>query len=320
VYDYSSSPTLNNTTFSGNSAGLSGPAMDNETGSAPVIYNSIFWNDSLGEIWNTSPGLTVSNSIIAGGCPGGSTCTNVYSNDPVLGPLQNNGGFTKTMALGAGSFAIDVADNSSCAAQDQRGVPRPQGDGCDMGAYEVRARSFDSVAAYDGWVLETAMASKHGGSLNSTATTLRVGDDAANRRYRAILSFDTSSLPDAAKVVKAVVRVRQQASVGNPFNTQGTLQVDVVKPYFGTGLVLANSDWQAPSSGGPVGSFLPDSTWYWSPLMSTAYPRINRVGPTQFRLHFSTEIYDASAEYLVLYSGNYTQAASRPKLIVYFNP
>ena len=55
---------------------------------------------------------------------------------PLLGPLQDNGGPTRTNALLPGSPAIDTADNAACPATDQRGVIRPQGAGCDVGAYE----------------------------------------------------------------------------------------------------------------------------------------------------------------------------------------
>ena len=56
--------------------------------------------------------------------------------DPRLGPLESNGGPTQTHALQDGSPAIDVADLAACLDHDQRGVARPQGLGCDIGAYE----------------------------------------------------------------------------------------------------------------------------------------------------------------------------------------
>jgi beta-glucanase (GH16 family) len=56
--------------------------------------------------------------------------------DPGVGPLADNGGPTLTHALLAGSPAIDTADATFCPATDQRGVARPQGAGCDVGAYE----------------------------------------------------------------------------------------------------------------------------------------------------------------------------------------
>ncbi|MGO9957102.1 MAG: choice-of-anchor Q domain-containing protein [Solirubrobacteraceae bacterium] len=65
-------------------------------------------------------------------CPG-------TNGDPMLGPLADNGGPTQTMALGAGSAAIDQvpATGAGCPATDQRGVSRPQGAACDIGAFEA---------------------------------------------------------------------------------------------------------------------------------------------------------------------------------------
>ena len=55
-----------------------------------------------------------------------------------LGPLQNNGGPTQTMALLRGSPAIGQADNSQAPATDQRGVLRldAAGETTDIGAFE----------------------------------------------------------------------------------------------------------------------------------------------------------------------------------------
>jgi hypothetical protein len=66
--------------------------------------------------------------------------------DAKLGPLQNNGGPTLTMALLPDSPALDsgaCADaNGSPLLIDQRGLPRPQGPGCDIGAYEFQPLSL----------------------------------------------------------------------------------------------------------------------------------------------------------------------------------
>jgi hypothetical protein len=73
------------------------------------------------------------------------TCELSQPNDlintlPNLGPLQNNGGWTFTHALLAGSPAIDVGScadaNGSPVVTDQRGFARPQGTTCDIGAFE----------------------------------------------------------------------------------------------------------------------------------------------------------------------------------------
>jgi hypothetical protein len=65
--------------------------------------------------------------------------------DPMLGPLQNNGGKTNTRALNSGSPAIDTG-NSPSITLDQRGQNRPYdnmlitnvGNGADIGAFEVQ--------------------------------------------------------------------------------------------------------------------------------------------------------------------------------------
>ena len=102
--------------------------------------------------------MTLKNTIVAnspagGNCSGAitdgggnlsypdTTCPGINS-DPMLGPLQNNGGPTQTMALLPGSAAIDAANDAICAAPpvnnlDQRGITRPQGPHCDIGAYEA---------------------------------------------------------------------------------------------------------------------------------------------------------------------------------------
>ena len=58
--------------------------------------------------------------------------------NPLLGPLQFNGGPTETQALLEGSPAIEAGENAGCPATDQRGVARPQPPGgrCDIGAFE----------------------------------------------------------------------------------------------------------------------------------------------------------------------------------------
>jgi hypothetical protein len=67
----------------------------------------------------------------------GKSCVFDIDADPEVAALADNGGPTKTMALTAGSPAIDAGDDAACPATDQRGVPRPQGPHCDIGAYEV---------------------------------------------------------------------------------------------------------------------------------------------------------------------------------------
>jgi hypothetical protein len=149
--------TVTNSTLSGNSAGASGGA----------IYNGgcVSGKPCLATFKNTivaSGGENCSGAIIDGGnniddsatCGfTGTGCTSTSGSsfchtNPHLDPagLANNGGPTQTIALLAGSPAIDAGDETICSDPpvnnlDQRGYPRP-GTGattCSIGSYEYNS-------------------------------------------------------------------------------------------------------------------------------------------------------------------------------------
>lgn len=69
---------------------------------------------------------------------GDANCThNVTITEPMIAGLNLNGGLYETHALLAGSPAIDAGRDNKCTSTDQRGVSRPQGASCDIGAYEA---------------------------------------------------------------------------------------------------------------------------------------------------------------------------------------
>ncbi len=142
----SSSPRLTNVTFSGNTAGRWGGAIYNDASRA-LIRDTIFWGNSAVEggaqiaVGGTGGGLltpTLNDTVIQGGCPAGGTCSNIITANPRLGTLGNYGGYTWTMPLLPGSSALDAGNDATCAATDQRGVARPQGAHCDIGAFEYK--------------------------------------------------------------------------------------------------------------------------------------------------------------------------------------
>ena len=139
----SGSPILTNLTFSGNAAS-SGGGMYNDNGN-PTLINTILANSTNGGDCNTSLYSSLSasssnnlieDSVNACGLANGMN-GNIIGSDPNLGPLANNGGFTRTLALLSGSPAIDAGTNTGCPATDQRGLTRPQGMACDIGAFEI---------------------------------------------------------------------------------------------------------------------------------------------------------------------------------------
>jgi len=153
-YGGDSSPVLNHVTFHANSDRFTAAAMYSSGGangrSEPILTNVILWGGTLTlpdeaecagngvEMcnWNATP--TIRASLIAGGCPAGAICgPDVRDLDPLLAPLADNGGVGPTLMPAMDSPAIDAGADDVCAATDQRGVTRPQGLRCDIGALEA---------------------------------------------------------------------------------------------------------------------------------------------------------------------------------------
>jgi carboxypeptidase family protein len=176
VYSTNGSLFITNTTFAANSVnggpGGSGNAFPGPNGSglgaAVFSQTSSVWlvnctiASNTNSLYNLGP-MALQNTIVANST-GFNHSGNVLSDaghnlssdascsftnsgsmngtDPKLGPLQNNGGLTLTMALLPGSPAIDAADSAAAPATDQRGLPRPFNQASDIGAFEYFAGFF----------------------------------------------------------------------------------------------------------------------------------------------------------------------------------
>jgi hypothetical protein len=183
IYNDGGTLTVTNSTFFDNSAnGGGGGGIYNNGGTVTVTSSTFFDNSAVGGggMFNYSVysggTLTVTNTIVAnstsgGNCAGsvtdgghniddGTTCgftgtgctstsgSSFCSTNPHFDPagLANNGGSTQTIALQAGSPAINAGNESICAAPpvnnlDQRGYVRPGGGAtsCSIGAYEYNS-------------------------------------------------------------------------------------------------------------------------------------------------------------------------------------
>ncbi len=92
--------------------------------------------------------------------------------------VTDNGGPTHTIALVPGSPAIDAADSANCPPTDQRGVTRPQGAGCDIGAFELEAPAGSGLyLAYHPPVLENV------GTVSFVVTLHPASADTVSVRY-----------------------------------------------------------------------------------------------------------------------------------------
>lgn len=192
-----------------------------------------------------------------------------------------------------------------------------------IAAYDLNscfATTVTSSGAQDGWILESAETSGTGGTTNSKAGTLFVGDNAVNKQYRSFLHFDTAPLPDTAIVTSAALKIRQQSIVGtNPLTTHGELVADIIQPYFGTTASLAKGDFEAAPGLAGIATFdpAPVDSWYTATLNSAGFGHINLTGTTQFRFSFTLDDNDdLDADVLTISSGDDASEALRPQLIV----
>lgn len=138
--------SLNHCTVRGNISQLLGSAILNNglaNSSSLQIGNTILANaatgGNLGRLGEDSPS-SLGYNLSDDGAGGFLTAAgDVINTDPLLGPLQDNGGPTFTHALLAGSPALDAGDPASTLTTDQRGSPRPVNGRSDIGAVENAA-------------------------------------------------------------------------------------------------------------------------------------------------------------------------------------
>ena len=171
--------TLTSVTFSGNSAPHGG-GLSNYYYSGVTLKNAVLANSTGGNCWSlggtaTSNGYNLSDDSSCAGLLTATTDRNNTAAGLDTNGLQDNGGPTKTVALLSTSPAIDAVPLSACTqsdgltalSTDQRGVTRPQGSACDIGAFElVEIADFPAFSAK----LDVRPGSNGSFDLNSTFT------------------------------------------------------------------------------------------------------------------------------------------------------
>jgi hypothetical protein len=149
IFSRNGTVTVVDSTIAGNHSTGSGAGIVVYSDSAAIftLNDTIIANNGANECFFTGnvthPGthnLIMSNGTGTqpfGACPGV-----VTSVDPQLGPLQDNGGPTWTMAIPLFSSAMSAADSATSLPYDQRYADRPQGGGWDIGAFQVCRRKL----------------------------------------------------------------------------------------------------------------------------------------------------------------------------------
>ena len=147
-----SSLTVRNSTISGNSTDGEGGGIFQSAGpdaTFTMVNSTVTGNDTSSD--NAGGGIqffgaaTIVYSTIVNNTATNEANLSGYTGDPSLAALASNGGPTETREPLSGSPLVDAIPTGSCQndgaagiTTDQRFLPRPAADGCDIGAVEVQ--------------------------------------------------------------------------------------------------------------------------------------------------------------------------------------
>jgi hypothetical protein len=229
---------VDNSTFHDNTGGLRGGAIENRH-AVNLEHVTFAQNDAdIGATINSDAGgIGVEASVFtgagshcagtvfdfganlvhpsAGGCPASFTV-----GDPKLTAPDFRGGNTKTMALLAGSAAVDIVGTTGCPASDQRGFTRPRGAACDAGALENQPPTTPGPPALSG-----SSSSPNAGSFglawtaatdpDGTPLTYRLLEQRSDQHFFTHVTSPASASQQFSGHDEGVWRYRVQATDGN---------------------------------------------------------------------------------------------------------
>jgi hypothetical protein len=326
IYNGDGPVSLVNSTISSNTANGLGGGIYNSDGTASLVNTTISNNSAPdgGGIYNELSELSLANTIIANSTNGGDcvndggsvtdgghnlledgdnacglsanpTNGNLIGQPALLDSLQDNGGPTWTHALLPGSPAIDAGNDETCANpatvnnRDQRGIARPQGAQCDIGAFEYLPLAVvtfvkqvtGGAATPDAW--RFAIQDGPQDIAPNQAVTLTVGSYTVNET-----SPDGYTLTAASGVCALVngqihLTVTLAGGTCTLVSTRDTGEITFVKQVLG-GSATAN-DWRFTLTSGPPGAPLPTEIAHNSRHeLETGPYTLREVGPDGYRL------------------------------------
>jgi hypothetical protein len=225
--------SITNSTITGNSSGDrgGGGGLALASNATAMVTNTIISGNNMQELpldCSADPGSAITSlghNIEGAGDCGFTASGDLQSTDPGLGELVDNGGDTDTHALGANSPAIDAADAAACPTADQRGILRPQGRSCDIGAFELELPPETTITS--GPTDPTNDATPTFGFTSSEPGTFECRVDAAP--FAACSSpFTTATLTDGAHTFE--VRAIDAGNNPDPAPAARAVTVDTQAP------------------------------------------------------------------------------------------
>src|SRR5215207_907350 len=260
IYSYgeTNTITIKNSTIANNFAGLDGGGA--VLNGVITIQNSILADNTAAHGADCSGTIDTSQSNIiedSTGCTITTGTGNQIDTDPLIGASPS--GSLGYHALKPGSPAINAGNPATCLATDVRGVARPQGGTCDMGAYEyVSPGSANAFGISSGTPQETAprtsfpsqfavyVTDATGNPVSGATVTFTAPSSGASGTFSSSGTRTASLLTDQAGLAIA--------SSFTANSQQGTYNVNAAV----TGLVgsvsfvLANAAWYVASTGSDI--------------------------------------------------------------------
>jgi CSLREA domain-containing protein len=183
--------------------GLTSPTLQNT-----ILYENGTGDDCRGSIVDGGHNLVFSKPSLKGLVSDPCKFSAVTTEDPKLAPLAANAGPTETMRPQAGSAAIDQvpASGAGCPATDQRGVPRPGGAACDIGAYEVVAPAIANVGA--------SAISTSGATLSATVAA-DAPEATVQFQYGPTTAYGSSTTPQSAAGLSPAALLAQLSALAS---------------------------------------------------------------------------------------------------------
>ncbi|MCH9646666.1 MAG: M36 family metallopeptidase [Deltaproteobacteria bacterium] len=303
------------------SGGLSGSAAISITVTQPANTPPQVNITAPGDGSTSGSGASVTFSGTANDTEDGDISAALAWTSDLDGSIGSGGTFsTSSLSVGTHSITASATDSGGLTGTDSISIS--------VTAVQPVTVTFTSIADHDGWVRESNETSGVGGARNITgggARALRPGDANQDRQYKAIVSFDTSSIPAGATVTAATLRLTRGQTTGtDPFTILGDLGVDISTGGFGGDVALTASDFQAAASASGVATMSVVTAQFQvseGNLNAAGLGAIDLSGVTQLRISFAIDDNDDGGnDYVGFYSANNGTASRHPQLVVTYIP
>lgn len=199
-------------TISDNPLGIE---LDGST--ALTLTNSVLQNDANCDLASNALSTTYFTFLDGGVCGllGSGTISTTAT---VLGPFQDNGGGPRTRLPLEGSLIHDSADLTRCLSIDQRGVTRPDGAGCDMGATELTSAALPTATPTETFTPTPTEFPTPTATHTPTATSTSPATQTAVAATQAFTATQVAAATQAAAATQTTVAATQTAQASTTPN------------------------------------------------------------------------------------------------------